>query len=168
MTLSFTVKVELKTADFSTLLIKLTVPFHNSKMRLQISHMFRCARIQGLDTVEGLLLFGKEHLYVVDGFTLLKSREIRDIESIPLEAYDPILPASGAPTSRPANVKKHCSKFAYDDIRYGYGFTFHKYKNLSAGFYTNKYFTSMILLQRSAQKTIPPATHGVGSFLWRW
>lgn len=77
--------------------------------------MFRCARIQGLDTVEGLLLFGKEHLYVVDGFTLLKN-QIRDIESLPLECHDPILPSSGAP--RQSATKKQCSKFAYDDIRY--------------------------------------------------
>ena len=35
----------------------------------KISHLFRCARVQGLETVDGLLLFGKEHLYVVDGFT---------------------------------------------------------------------------------------------------
>ena len=34
----------------------------------QITHMFRCANIEGLDTVEGLeglLLFGREHFYVV-------------------------------------------------------------------------------------------------------
>ena len=49
---------------------------------MQISHMFRCARIQGLDTVEGLLLFGKEHFYIVDNFTLLKSKEIVDIDSL--------------------------------------------------------------------------------------
>ena len=49
----------------------------------QISHMFRCARIQGLDTSEGLLLFGKEHFYVIDGFTLLKTREIKDIDTLP-------------------------------------------------------------------------------------
>ena len=47
--------------------------------------MFRCARIQGLDTMEGLLLFGKEHFYVVDGFTMLKTKEIVDIDSIPVE-----------------------------------------------------------------------------------
>ena len=47
--------------------------------------MFRCARIQGLDTMEGLLLFGKEHFYAVDGFTLLKTKEIVDIDSIPPE-----------------------------------------------------------------------------------
>ncbi len=35
----------------------------------KISHLFRCAKVQGLETVDGLLLFGKEHLYVVDGFT---------------------------------------------------------------------------------------------------
>ena len=49
----------------------------------RISHMFRCARIEGLDTFEGLLLFGKEHFYLIDGFTLLKTREIRDIDSLP-------------------------------------------------------------------------------------
>lgn len=47
--------------------------------------MFRCARIQGLDTCEGLLLFGKEHFYVVDGFTILKTREIKDIDSLPVK-----------------------------------------------------------------------------------
>ena len=47
--------------------------------------MYRCARIQGLDTMEGLLLFGKEHFYVADGFTLLKTKEIADIDSIPPE-----------------------------------------------------------------------------------
>jgi hypothetical protein len=45
--------------------------------------MFRCARVQGLDTIEGLLLFGRNHFYVVDGFTLLKTREIRDLDFLP-------------------------------------------------------------------------------------
>lgn len=49
----------------------------------KICHMFRVARVQGLDSFEGLLLFGKEHFYLVDGFTLLKTREIRDIDSLP-------------------------------------------------------------------------------------
>lgn len=47
--------------------------------------MFRCARVQGLDTSEGLLLFGRQHYYVVDGFTLLKTREIRDLDFLPQE-----------------------------------------------------------------------------------
>ena len=47
--------------------------------------MYRCARCQGLDTCEGLLLFGKEHFYVVDGFTLLKTKEITDIDNLPPE-----------------------------------------------------------------------------------
>ncbi len=51
----------------------------------KVTHMYRTARIQGLDTMEGLLLFGKEHFYVVDGFTLLKSKEIADIDTIPSE-----------------------------------------------------------------------------------
>jgi hypothetical protein len=76
--------------------------------------MFRCARIQGLDTSEGLILFGKEHCYVVDGFTLLKNREIRDIDSMPGGTYEPILPASGGPRIQSL---RQCSKFAYEDIR---------------------------------------------------
>jgi len=81
----------------------------------QISHMFRCARIQGLDTTEGLLLFGKEHFYVIDGFTLLKSREIRDIESLPSGAHEPILPSPGSPHR--SRAMRQCSKFGYEDIR---------------------------------------------------
>ncbi|XP_029662380.1 WD repeat and FYVE domain-containing protein 3 isoform X2 [Formica exsecta] len=95
------------------------VPDNQTLLRLleeheKISHMFRCARIQGLDTTEGLLLFGKEHFYVIDGFTLLKSREIRDIESLP-EAYEPILPSPGSP--RRSRAMRQCSKFNYEDIR---------------------------------------------------
>jgi len=77
--------------------------------------MFRCARIQGLDTTEGLLLFGKEHFYVIDGFTLLKSREIRDIESLPSGAHEPILPSPGSPHR--SRAMRQCSKFGYEDIR---------------------------------------------------
>ncbi|XP_012287062.1 WD repeat and FYVE domain-containing protein 3 isoform X1 [Orussus abietinus] len=95
------------------------VPDNQTLLRLleeheKISHMFRCARIQGLDTTEGLLLFGKEHFYVIDGFTLSKSREIRDIESLP-EAYEPILPSPGSP--RRSRAMRQCSKFNYEDIR---------------------------------------------------
>jgi len=58
----------------------------------QLHSMFRCARIQGLDTLEGLLLFGRRHYYVVDGFTLLKTREIRDLDFLPEQFHDPIIP----------------------------------------------------------------------------
>ncbi|XP_073823647.1 LOW QUALITY PROTEIN: WD repeat and FYVE domain-containing protein 3-like [Musca autumnalis] len=81
----------------------------------KISFMFRCARIQGLDTFEGLLLFGKEHCYIVDGFTLLKNREIKDIDTLPPGAYEPIIPNSGG-TTRQHKVRQ-CSKFAYEEIR---------------------------------------------------
>lgn len=80
----------------------------------QISHMFRCARIQGLDTIEGLLLFGREHFYIVDGFTLLKSREIRDIASLPEGSHEPIVPSTSPRTSQEQHL---CSKFHYDEIR---------------------------------------------------
>jgi len=61
--------------------------FHhlNIIFTLQITHMFRCARIQGLDTIEGLLVFVKEHFYIIDGFTLLRTKEIADIDSLPAE-----------------------------------------------------------------------------------
>ncbi|XP_059163899.1 WD repeat and FYVE domain-containing protein 3-like isoform X2 [Physella acuta] len=81
----------------------------------RISHMFRCARIQGLDTAEGLLLFGKEHFYVIDGFTLLRTKEIKDIDSLPYEIHDPIIPKSTMGTG--SYLKRMYSRFAYDDIR---------------------------------------------------
>ena len=57
----------------------------------KIVSMFRTARIQGLDIVEGLLLFGKEHFYVIDGFTIVNQREVHDIDFIPANQYDPII-----------------------------------------------------------------------------
>ncbi|XP_056017801.1 WD repeat and FYVE domain-containing protein 3-like isoform X2 [Ostrea edulis] len=80
----------------------------------KITNIFRCARIQGLDTAEGLLLFGREHFYVIDGFTMLRTREIRDIDSLPPDLHDPIIPK----TSKGCGTQKRlCSKFAYEDIR---------------------------------------------------
>ena len=59
----------------------------------KISQIFRMAQIQGLDTAEGLLLFGKEHFYLVSGFTILtKTREIKDMYYLPANMYEPILP----------------------------------------------------------------------------
>ena len=58
----------------------------------RIMSMYRVARIQGLDIVEGLLLFGKEHFYVIDGFTIVNQREVHDIDFIPANQYDPIIP----------------------------------------------------------------------------
>lgn len=82
----------------------------------KISHLFRCARIQGLDTAEGLLLFGKEYCYVVDGFTLIKNREIRDIDSLSADIYEPIVPNPGGSPRRSITMRQ-CSKFSYEDIR---------------------------------------------------
>ncbi|OTF75821.1 hypothetical protein BLA29_007382, partial [Euroglyphus maynei] len=65
----------------------------------KISHMFRVARVQGLDSYEGLLLFGNEHFYLIDGFTLLKTKEIRDIDSLPTGVYDSIIPNTPSSSS---------------------------------------------------------------------
>ncbi|OZC09884.1 hypothetical protein X798_02990 [Onchocerca flexuosa] len=83
----------------------------------QLHSMFRCARVQGLDTSEGLLLFGKQHYYVVDGFTLLKTREIRDLDFLPQELHDPIVPYMACGTNHPVRRTRLCSKFSYNDIR---------------------------------------------------
>lgn len=78
--------------------------------------MFRCARVNGLETYEGLLLFGKDHYYIVDGYTLLKTREIRDLDYLPEELHDPIVPYT-AIGARSKTIKRTCSKFAYEDIK---------------------------------------------------
>ncbi|XP_069124433.1 WD repeat and FYVE domain-containing protein 3-like isoform X2 [Argopecten irradians] len=80
----------------------------------KITNIFRCARILGLDTAEGLLLFGREHFYVIDGFTMLRTREIRDIDSLPPDLHDPIIPKT---TKGTGSQKRICSKFAHEDIR---------------------------------------------------
>uniref|UniRef100_A0A8K9UQS2 WD repeat and FYVE domain containing 3 n=1 Tax=Oncorhynchus mykiss TaxID=8022 RepID=A0A8K9UQS2_ONCMY len=81
----------------------------------KIQHMYRCARVQGLDTSEGLLLFGKEHFYVIDGFTMTVSREIRDIETLPANLHETIIPR-GARQGQ-SQLKRTCSIFAYEDIK---------------------------------------------------
>lgn len=75
-----------------------------------ITHAFRCARVEGLDAYEGLMLLGKEHFYLIDGFTLLSTREIRDIESIPAAQREPVLPSVIV-------GKRRRQKFHYDEIR---------------------------------------------------
>ncbi|TGZ69892.1 hypothetical protein CRM22_003482 [Opisthorchis felineus] len=55
--------------------------------------MYRCARILGLDVYEGLLLFGQAHFYVIDGYTLINTREIVDIDSLPPDViHEPVVP----------------------------------------------------------------------------
>ncbi|XP_062964929.1 WD repeat and FYVE domain-containing protein 3 isoform X7 [Cynocephalus volans] len=81
----------------------------------KIQHMYRCARVQGLDTSEGLLLFGKEHFYVIDGFTMTATREIRDIETLPPNMHEPIIPRGAR--QGPSQLRRTCSIFAYEDIK---------------------------------------------------
>ncbi|OXA60252.1 WD repeat and FYVE domain-containing protein 3 [Folsomia candida] len=88
----------------------------------KISQIFRVAQIQGLDTAEGLLLFGKDDFYLVSGFTILKTREIKDLYYLPPNAYEPILPpqcygGSGPSPAKPRTKTHTCLKFRYEDIR---------------------------------------------------
>ena len=66
--------------------------------------MYRCARVRGLDSAEGLFLFGRSHFYVVDGFTLMSSgskggnssstKEIKEICLLPKGSHEPLIPAA--------------------------------------------------------------------------
>uniref|UniRef100_A0AC35U5N7 DUF4704 domain-containing protein n=1 Tax=Rhabditophanes sp. KR3021 TaxID=114890 RepID=A0AC35U5N7_9BILA len=96
-------------------------PDNQSLLRLleqgeQLHSMFRCARVQGLDTMEGLLLFGKEHCYIIDGFTLLKTREIRDLEFLPEQYHDPIVPYTALGGTNRTKSPRQCHKIGYDEI----------------------------------------------------
>ena len=68
--------------------------------------MYRCARVCGLDSAEGLFLFGRNHFYLIDGFTLMsaetnraassntKDKEIKDISSLPPGSHEPLIPTA--------------------------------------------------------------------------
>ena len=66
----------------------------------KISQIYKCARVLGLDHSEGLILFGKEFFYLIDGFTLLKNNEIRDLDTLPAHLQDPVVPSCNTPTSK--------------------------------------------------------------------
>jgi hypothetical protein len=91
----------------------------------KINHIYRCARVTGLDTIEGVFLFGKEHFYVLDGYTLISTKDIVDIDCLKPNAYEPLIPKSGGSSTGSTScssclfglTEKTCSKFAYEDIR---------------------------------------------------
>lgn len=110
----------------------------------KISSMFKCARVLGLDISEGLMLFGRENFYIIDGFTVLKNNEIRDLDTLPDNLKEPIVPSCDTPiasshqttekrkltnsqSSSGASLntinlsksitRKICIKFAYEDIK---------------------------------------------------
>ena len=66
--------------------------------------MYRCARVRGLNSAEGLFLFGRNHFYVIDGFTLMSAekkegsfsnaKEIKDIASLPEGSHEPLIPVA--------------------------------------------------------------------------
>lgn len=48
---------------------------------VQITECHQCARLTGLDSWDGLLLFGSTSFYVVEGITITKDSNVVDIES---------------------------------------------------------------------------------------
>lgn len=94
----------------------------------RINYIYRCARVQGLDTTEGVFLFGKEHFYVLDGYTLWGGKDIVDIDTLTEDTnYEPLIPrgsTGNSGTTAPftnwgssVQTEKKCNKFAYEDIR---------------------------------------------------
>jgi len=84
----------------------------------QISYAFRCARIEGLDGSEGILIFGREHFYILEGYTYnTEKNEIVDLDKCQHE-YVPLIPkSSSVPHTESIQYRKECSKFAYEDIK---------------------------------------------------
>ena len=48
----------------------------------QISYTCKCARLEGLDAKEAVLLLGNSHFYVIEGVTLTIDGGFIDIESV--------------------------------------------------------------------------------------
>ncbi|XP_065652118.1 WD repeat and FYVE domain-containing protein 3 isoform X2 [Hydra vulgaris] len=90
----------------------------------KIYSMYRCARVCGLDSAEGLFLFGRKHFYVIDGFTLMsaekkgtntsnQAKEIKDINALPEGSHEPLIPA----TKGNFMLQRSLSKWSFSDIR---------------------------------------------------
>ena len=79
---------------------------------------FRCARIEGLDGSEGILIFGREHFYILEGYTYNPEKnEIVDLDKCRNE-FVPLIPRSSTSTNPElVEYRKECSKFAYEDIK---------------------------------------------------
>ncbi|CAF4114612.1 unnamed protein product, partial [Adineta steineri] len=84
----------------------------------KISLAFRCARIEGLDGSEGIFIFGREHFYILEGYTYnTEKNEIVDLDKCRNE-YIPLIPKSSTITNMDLiQYRKECSKFAYEDIK---------------------------------------------------
>jgi len=84
----------------------------------KITLAFRCARIEGLDGSEGIFIFGREHFYILEGYTYnTEKNEIVDLEKCRNE-YVPLIPKSSTMSNTDVvQYRKECSKFAYEDIK---------------------------------------------------
>lgn len=104
--------------DEKVRLIFLAIPPIIIRFFLQISLAFRCARIEGLDGSEGILIFGREHFYILEGYTYnTEKNEIVDLDKCRNE-YIPLIPKSSSITLNDSiQFRKECSKFAYEDIK---------------------------------------------------
>lgn len=102
--------------------------------------------------MEGLLLFGKEHVYIVDGLTVLRSREVRDIDSLPPHLQETILPSPGPGSPTRARSMRHSYKFHYEDIRSIERYQSFYYALLQTSISLNKFVFLFIYIYREVHK----------------
>lgn len=79
---------------------------------------YRCARIQGLDVYEGLLIFGQNHFYIIDGYTLINTNEIVEIDLLDAKInHEPIVPSIHIKKTKnreETNVDANHSRFSHN------------------------------------------------------
>jgi len=61
------------------------------------------------------MLFGREHFYILDGFTLVNGREVHDIDFLPEGRFEPIIPQ--VPGQVRSSKRRQVNKFTYDLIK---------------------------------------------------
>ncbi|XP_019848853.1 PREDICTED: WD repeat and FYVE domain-containing protein 3-like isoform X2 [Amphimedon queenslandica] len=83
-----------------------------------ITECHQCARLTGLDSWDGLLLFGSTSFYVVEGITITKDSNVVDIESA-TDGYDPVIPVHVQSNLLQTGEKRtiQCTKWSYVEIR---------------------------------------------------
>lgn len=73
----------------------------------QVKHVANISRILGLEAVEGLLILGKDHIYLIDNFFQRADGEIVNVWQAPLEERDPYVRMI---SGRDVTERKHISR----------------------------------------------------------
>ncbi|KAK5090010.1 beige protein-like 1 [Lithohypha guttulata] len=80
----------------------------------QVKHVVNISRVAGLEAIEGLLILGKEYIYLVDGFFQRADGEIVHVWQAPAEERDPYVSMI---SGRAVSVQKDTSKDNNHEVR---------------------------------------------------